>query len=150
MLVFICSDISGLFSQLCSLRRINVLGHMQQGNEPSPFDRNLGTKFGSKAIDWLHDQINLGLRPDGTVHCPDPSSCTLLGVIRQNSTFTEVLKLRENTDFKPFRSLLTIAARSVTPEAHITTGRERMRNAKRHGQLTYLNRVGLCWEGRLF
>ncbi|THD29146.1 putative pyrophosphate-dependent phosphofructo-1-kinase [Fasciola hepatica] len=80
--------------------RYNVLGHMQQGNEPSPFDRNLGTKFGSKAIDWLHEQINLGLRPDGSVYCPDSASCTLLGVIRQNSTFSEVLKLRENTDFK--------------------------------------------------
>jgi 6-phosphofructokinase 1 len=30
--------------------RNNVLGHMQQGGSPSPFDRNLGTKMAAKAF----------------------------------------------------------------------------------------------------
>lgn len=29
--------------------RKNVLGHMQQGGTPSPFDRNLGTKLAMKS-----------------------------------------------------------------------------------------------------
>jgi 6-phosphofructokinase 1 len=29
--------------------RKNVLGHMQQGGTPSPFDRNLGTNMASKS-----------------------------------------------------------------------------------------------------
>ena len=29
--------------------RKNVLGHMQQGGTPSPFDRNLGTKLAAKS-----------------------------------------------------------------------------------------------------
>ena len=30
--------------------RNNVLGHMQQGGSPSPYDRNLGTKMAAKAF----------------------------------------------------------------------------------------------------
>lgn len=46
----------------------NVLGHMQQGDRPSPFDRSLGTKFASKAIDWLDEQINANIRSDCKLH----------------------------------------------------------------------------------
>ncbi|KAF6779917.1 hypothetical protein AHF37_00478 [Paragonimus kellicotti] len=80
--------------------RCNVLGHMQQGNEPSPFDRNLGTRFGSKAIDWIDDKINSSLTESGEVHAPGSDSCVLLGMIRQHATFSEVLVLKEASDFK--------------------------------------------------
>ncbi len=30
--------------------RLNILGHMQQGGSPSPFDRNLGIKLGARAL----------------------------------------------------------------------------------------------------
>ncbi|KAF7257837.1 hypothetical protein EG68_04735 [Paragonimus skrjabini miyazakii] len=80
--------------------RCNVLGHMQQGNEPSPFDRNLGTRFGSKAIDWIDDKINSSLTETGDVHAPGSDSCVLLGMIRQHATFSEVLVLKEASDFK--------------------------------------------------
>ncbi|XP_068199637.1 ATP-dependent 6-phosphofructokinase, platelet type isoform X5 [Antennarius striatus] len=33
--------------------RKNVLGHMQQGGAPSPFDRNFGTKISAKAMQWV-------------------------------------------------------------------------------------------------
>ncbi|KAF8567234.1 hypothetical protein P879_04881 [Paragonimus westermani] len=80
--------------------RCNVLGHMQQGNEPSPFDRNLGTKFGSKAIDWIDDKVNSSLTETGEVYAPGSDSCVLLGMIRQHATFSEVLVLKEASDFK--------------------------------------------------
>lgn len=31
--------------------RVTVLGHLQRGGTPSPFDRNLGTRFGVKAVE---------------------------------------------------------------------------------------------------
>lgn len=37
--------------------RKNVLGHMQQGGAPSPFDRNFGTKISAKAIQWLSRKL---------------------------------------------------------------------------------------------
>lgn len=79
--------------------RCNVLGHMQQGQAPSPFDRNLGTKFGSLAIDWLDDHINESVSSDGTVFNDNPETCALLGIIRHLSTFTGVLALKAVTDF---------------------------------------------------
>ena len=42
--------------------RSNVLGHMQQGGSPSPFDRNLGTELAAKATHWIVQVIlsNMG------------------------------------------------------------------------------------------
>lgn len=45
---------------------MSVLGHIQQGGEPSPFDRIHGTKLGVLAIDWLDNQMNTYLTPEGT------------------------------------------------------------------------------------
>uniref|UniRef100_A0A8C5CWV3 Phosphofructokinase, liver a n=1 Tax=Gadus morhua TaxID=8049 RepID=A0A8C5CWV3_GADMO len=42
--------------------RINVLGHLQQGGAPSPFDRNFATKLGVKAVQWLSDRMNENYR----------------------------------------------------------------------------------------
>ncbi|CAJ1081792.1 ATP-dependent 6-phosphofructokinase%2C platelet type isoform X6 [Xyrichtys novacula] len=37
--------------------RKNVLGHMQQGGAPSPFDRNFGTKISAKAMQWVTKKL---------------------------------------------------------------------------------------------
>uniref|UniRef100_A0A8C3PNY3 Phosphofructokinase domain-containing protein n=1 Tax=Calidris pygmaea TaxID=425635 RepID=A0A8C3PNY3_9CHAR len=37
--------------------RINVLGHLQQGGAPTPFDRNYGTKLGVKAVLWMSEKL---------------------------------------------------------------------------------------------
>ncbi|XP_039533942.1 ATP-dependent 6-phosphofructokinase, platelet type [Pimephales promelas] len=37
--------------------RKNVLGHMQQGGAPSPFDRNFGTKISAKAMQWISKKL---------------------------------------------------------------------------------------------
>ncbi|XP_078727860.1 ATP-dependent 6-phosphofructokinase, platelet type-like isoform X5 [Lampetra fluviatilis] len=44
--------------------RKNVLGHMQQGGAPSPFDRNFGTKIAAKAIQWLTKKLTECYRHD--------------------------------------------------------------------------------------
>ena len=33
--------------------RVSVLGHIQRGGSPSPFDRILGTRFGVAAVDLI-------------------------------------------------------------------------------------------------
>jgi len=35
--------------------RVVVLGHLQRGGSPTPFDRNLATRFGIAAIDIIHE-----------------------------------------------------------------------------------------------
>ncbi|XP_073533743.1 ATP-dependent 6-phosphofructokinase, platelet type isoform X1 [Phyllobates terribilis] len=44
--------------------RKNVLGHMQQGGAPSPFDRNFGTKISAKAIQWISRKLKETYRKD--------------------------------------------------------------------------------------
>ena len=62
--------------------RLNVLGHMQQGGVPSPFDRNYGTKMAAKSVQWFKELIESNLRDgryllrsqlrhqDGCQECP--------------------------------------------------------------------------------
>ena len=39
-----------------------VLGHIQQGGDPTPFDRILATRLASHSIDYLSNQIETGSR----------------------------------------------------------------------------------------
>ena len=36
--------------------RVVVLGHIQRGGSPTPFDRILGSRFGIAAIDLVHEE----------------------------------------------------------------------------------------------
>ena len=45
--------------------RQNILGHMQQGGYPSPYDRNVATKMAAKTVSWLCDQLNTCAARDG-------------------------------------------------------------------------------------
>uniref|UniRef100_A0A8C4HDK5 ATP-dependent 6-phosphofructokinase n=1 Tax=Dicentrarchus labrax TaxID=13489 RepID=A0A8C4HDK5_DICLA len=42
--------------------RVNVLGHLQQGGAPSPFDRNFGTKLGVRAVQWISERLTENFR----------------------------------------------------------------------------------------
>lgn len=85
----------GLFS--C---RMNIIGHMQQGGSPSPFDRNLGTKMGSKAVEWFTDQLKKNTRSNGETISDTPESAVMLGVVRRQYRYTPFVKLMETTDFE--------------------------------------------------
>ena len=63
--------------------RMNILGHIQQGGSPSPFDRNLGTKMAAKAADWLISQLKLHIQPDCSVSCSTPETVDLRGQQRK-------------------------------------------------------------------
>ncbi|XP_044151253.1 ATP-dependent 6-phosphofructokinase, platelet type isoform X5 [Bufo gargarizans] len=79
--------------------RKNVLGHMQQGGAPSPFDRNFGTKISAKAIQWLSRKLQETYRK-GKIFANREDSVCLLGMRRRALVFQPVMQLRDETDFK--------------------------------------------------
>ncbi|XP_071415965.1 ATP-dependent 6-phosphofructokinase, platelet type isoform X2 [Pithys albifrons albifrons] len=78
--------------------RKNVLGHMQQGGAPSPFDRNFGTKIAAKAMQWISKKLKETYRKGKVFANTDDSVC-LLGMRRRNLVFQPVAELKTETDF---------------------------------------------------
>ncbi|XP_051871985.1 ATP-dependent 6-phosphofructokinase, platelet type isoform X2 [Pristis pectinata] len=79
--------------------RKNVLGHMQQGGSPSPFDRNFGTKISAKAMQWISGKLKEYYR-QGRVFANCHESACLLGMRRRTLVFQPVSQLKEMTDFQ--------------------------------------------------
>ncbi|KAL1020739.1 hypothetical protein UPYG_G00004040 [Umbra pygmaea] len=79
--------------------RKNVLGHMQQGGTPTPFDRNFGTKMGSKAVLWITEKLKEVYR-HGRIFANTPDSACLLGMRKRSLTFQPLADLKEQTDFE--------------------------------------------------
>ncbi|XP_062338242.1 ATP-dependent 6-phosphofructokinase, platelet type-like isoform X3 [Osmerus eperlanus] len=78
--------------------RKNVLGHMQQGGAPSPFDRNFGTKIAAKAIQWISRKLKESYQ-EGKVFTNSEDTACLLGMRRRAMVFQPVVQLRDETDF---------------------------------------------------
>uniref|UniRef100_UPI00358FE9A4 ATP-dependent 6-phosphofructokinase, platelet type-like isoform X1 n=1 Tax=Myxine glutinosa TaxID=7769 RepID=UPI00358FE9A4 len=79
--------------------RKNVLGHMQQGGAPSPFDRNFGTKIAAKAVHWLSKKMKECYRQGRVFANSDDSAC-LLGMRSRSLQFQPLSELKEHTDFE--------------------------------------------------
>ncbi|XP_061505419.1 ATP-dependent 6-phosphofructokinase isoform X3 [Anopheles gambiae] len=84
----------GLFST-----RMNVLGHMQQGGSPTPFDRNMGTKMAAKCVEWLVEQLKANTQPDGSINATAPETACLLGLVRRQYKFSPLKELIGETNF---------------------------------------------------
>ncbi|KAL7842516.1 hypothetical protein SRHO_G00242050 [Serrasalmus rhombeus] len=81
--------------------RKNVLGHMQQGGAPSPFDRNFGTKIAAKAMQWISKKLKeFYIEEEGRVFANTEDSACLLGMRRRALVFQPVTQLKEETDFE--------------------------------------------------
>ncbi|XP_034558328.1 ATP-dependent 6-phosphofructokinase, platelet type-like isoform X3 [Notolabrus celidotus] len=78
--------------------RKNILGHMQQGGAPSPFDRNFGTKVAAKAIQWITRTLKDSYK-GGRVFANSEDTVCLLGMRRRALVFQPVSQLRDETDF---------------------------------------------------
>ncbi|KAH9636521.1 hypothetical protein HF086_014782 [Spodoptera exigua] len=72
--------------------RMNVLGHMQQGGSPTPFDRNMGTKMAAKCLHWLVETIQKG-------PANSPDSACLLGIVKRQYKFSPLEDLKAQTNF---------------------------------------------------
>jgi 6-phosphofructokinase 1 len=84
--------LGGIGAQLASLieertgreARAVVLGHIQRGGTPSPFDRVLATRFGLAAIDAVHDGqsgVMVALRGTDIVRVPIASATAKLKLV---------------------------------------------------------------------
>uniref|UniRef100_A0A9L0RB52 6-phosphofructokinase n=1 Tax=Equus caballus TaxID=9796 RepID=A0A9L0RB52_HORSE len=78
--------------------RKNVLGHMQQGGAPSPFDRNFGTKMSARAMQWITTKLKES-QGKGRRFVSDDSIC-VLGISKRNLVFRPVAELKKETDFE--------------------------------------------------
>ncbi|XP_058525519.1 ATP-dependent 6-phosphofructokinase, platelet type isoform X1 [Ochotona princeps] len=78
--------------------RKNVLGHMQQGGAPSPFDRNFGTKISARAMQWISTKLKEA-PGKGKKFVSDDSIC-VLGISKRNVVFQPVTELKKETDFE--------------------------------------------------
>ncbi|XP_030641611.1 ATP-dependent 6-phosphofructokinase, liver type-like [Chanos chanos] len=79
--------------------RVNVLGHLQQGGAPSPFDRNFGTKLGVRAVQWLTEKMTDTFR-QGRVFANAPDTACVLGMNKKTLSFSPVTELKAQTDFE--------------------------------------------------
>ncbi|XP_029007243.1 phosphofructokinase, muscle b isoform X2 [Betta splendens] len=79
--------------------RKNVLGHMQQGGTPSPFDRNFATKMGVKSVLWLTDKLKECYR-HGRIFANSPDSACVLGMRKRSLVFQSLAELKEQTDIE--------------------------------------------------
>uniref|UniRef100_A0A915Q3E9 6-phosphofructokinase n=1 Tax=Setaria digitata TaxID=48799 RepID=A0A915Q3E9_9BILA len=75
--------------------RTNVLGHTQQGGNPSPFDRLFGAKMGARAVVHLLGQMK-EFKKSGLCY---PGTATLQGLIGKYVCLTPVEELVEDADF---------------------------------------------------
>lgn len=73
---------------------------MQQGGSPTPFDRNLGTKMGAKAVEWFSDQLKKCTTADGKTSATDPDTAVMLGIVRRQYRYTPFTELMQITDFE--------------------------------------------------
>ncbi|XP_015226038.1 PREDICTED: ATP-dependent 6-phosphofructokinase, muscle type-like [Cyprinodon variegatus] len=79
--------------------RKNVLGHMQQGGTPSPFDRNFGTKMGVKSVLWLTEKLKECYR-HGRIFANSKDSACVLGMKKRALVFQPLAELKDETDIE--------------------------------------------------
>ncbi|XP_058471992.1 ATP-dependent 6-phosphofructokinase, liver type [Solea solea] len=79
--------------------RVNVLGHLQQGGAPSPFDRNYGTKLGVRAIQWISAKLKENFK-EGRVFTNSPDTACVLSLKRKVISFVPIAELKAVTDFE--------------------------------------------------
>jgi len=68
--------------------RCVVLGHLQRGGAPSPYDRILSTRYGAAAVMALHDGITgemVALRAQDIITVPLEEACGHLKTVRPHS-----------------------------------------------------------------
>jgi len=69
--------------------RISVLGHMQQGGDPAPYDRILAVRLAARAVSWLEEW---------TVDPPDEPHVVCMGYQRGELQFTPIEEAMRMTD----------------------------------------------------
>lgn len=94
MLKLLCEEGKGVFTA-----RMNILGHMQQGGVPSPFDRNLGIKYATKTLNFMIDTLKVAV-VDGTFNREEVGSPVVIGIRKKQMLLTSIDILKNETNFE--------------------------------------------------
>ena len=86
-------------SQGMFVARSLILGHLQQGENPSPFDRILGVKYAAQAVDFLIEHATKS-NVQGKVRAMSKESACIIGMHGKKMKITPFQDLVGNTDFK--------------------------------------------------
>lgn len=80
--------------------RTVVLGHLQQGGNPSPHDRCLAVTMATNAYQWACDQARGHMQGDGPVLVPvdQRESAIMIGLRRNGNRHVPLADLREDCD----------------------------------------------------
>ena len=113
----------------------NILGHLQQGDRPSPYDRILGTKYASHAADYFLEQMERCVGEKEEVCAAVAESACMVGVRGTSIVTTPLQDLIEETDFvhripkhqwwMSLRELLHVLARDRN---HVFLGEEHLKS----------------------
>ena len=82
------------------LTRSNKLGHLQEGEAPSAFDRVLAVKYATIAVDFLIEQARNSVGPSGRVSVVSDESAAMVGIQGVKVETTPLSKLIGVTDFE--------------------------------------------------
>lgn len=85
---FMCALLEEEGGELFTARQA-ILGHLQQGGDPTPFDRILATRLATKCVAYLEEQI----------HAVEPESACI-GLLRGAFRFTDLRDLPRLLDLK--------------------------------------------------
>ena len=117
------------------LTESNILGHLQQGDSPTPYDRILGTKYASHAVDFFLEQMEKCVGKDGEVCATDPNTACMVGAKGSSTVITPLQDLIKETDFAhrlptqqwwmSLRGLLHVLARDRN---HVFLGEEYLKS----------------------
>ncbi|XP_028405982.1 ATP-dependent 6-phosphofructokinase, liver type-like [Dendronephthya gigantea] len=76
-----------------------VLGHIQQGGAPSPFDRILGVRFAILAVGFIIEKIEENITEADIVDSTAANTACLVGLQKKQNVFTPLSELKSVTDF---------------------------------------------------
>jgi 6-phosphofructokinase 1 len=84
--VFICRD--------------SILGHLQQGDAPTPYDRILGVQYAAHTVDFLQKHAQENLNSRDKVRAENAESACMMGLQGTKFQAIPLQKLAKETDFE--------------------------------------------------
>ena len=82
------------------ISRDSVLGHLQQGESPSPYDRILGVQYAAQTVDFLQRHAQEGLNSRNKVRLETPGSACIMGIQGTKFQAIPLQQLAKETDFE--------------------------------------------------
>uniref|UniRef100_T1GKC9 6-phosphofructokinase n=1 Tax=Megaselia scalaris TaxID=36166 RepID=T1GKC9_MEGSC len=80
--------------------RKSIIGFVQQGQTPSPFDRRLAIKMGQMTADWILNQAKIALQLTGKVRTKECDSAVLLGLLKRQYVYSPLKSLIPESNFE--------------------------------------------------